>query len=71
MKRVVKSAVAIIVAVFVVYTFYFLWKQSQPKPVVYDLIQPVITDIDKTAMATGEINARVQVELKQIGRAHV
>ncbi len=64
MKRVVKSAVAIIVAVFVVYTFYFLWKQSQPKPVVYDLIQPVITDIDKTAMATGEVNARVQVELK-------
>ncbi len=64
MKKVVKSVVAIIIAVFVIYTFYFLWKQSQPKPVVYDLVQPTVTDVAKTAMATGEVNARVQVELK-------
>ncbi len=64
MKKVFKSAAAIIVVAFVVYTFYFLWKQSQPKQVVYDLVPPITADVSKTTMATGEVDARTQVELK-------
>lgn len=53
-----------LIGAFVIFTFYFLWKQSQPVPVVYELVAPQQRDIVKKTVATGALEARVQVELK-------
>lgn len=64
MKKVIKTSVLVLAGVFVVYTFYFLWKQSQPKPVVYEILTAGKKDIVKQTVATGDIEARTQIELK-------
>jgi len=64
MKKAVKISVLVLAGVFVVYTFYFLWKQSQPKPVVYEILTAEKRDIVKQTVATGDIEARTQIELK-------
>ena len=63
-KKVLKMAGWCLLGVFVLYTFYFLWKQSQPAPVVYELIKPEQRDIVKKTVATGSVEARNQVEVK-------
>ena len=64
MKNVLKTCGWVLVGLFVIYTFYFLWKQSQPAPVVYELVVPEQRDIYKNTVATGTLEARTQVELK-------
>jgi len=64
MKNVLKTTGWVLVAIFVIYTFYFLWKQSQPAPVVYELVTPEQRDVVKKTIATGTLQARNQVELK-------
>ena len=66
MKKVLKIAGWSLVGLFVIYTFYFLWKQSQPAPVVYELIEPQQRDISKITTATGSVEARNQVEVKPL-----
>ena len=63
-KKVLKMAGWCLLGVFVLYTFYFLWKQSQPAPVVYELIKPEQRDIVKKTVATGSVEARNEVEVK-------
>lgn len=64
MKRYLKAIVGTVIGLFVVYTFYFLWKQSQPAPVVYELISPTQGDIQRHCTASGQIDARRQVDVK-------
>ena len=64
MKKVLKTGGWVLVGLFVIYTFYFLWKQSQPAPVVYELVKPEQRDILQQTIATGTLEARNQVELK-------
>jgi HlyD family secretion protein len=64
MKKVLKIGGWVLVGLFVIYTFYFLWKQSQPAPVVYELVKPAQRDIQQKTIATGALEARTQVELK-------
>ena len=64
MKKVLKTGGWVLVGLFVIYTFYFLWKQSQPAPVVYELVAPEQRDVVKQTIATGTLEARTQVELK-------
>ena len=64
MKKVIRIIGAIALTIFVGYTFYFLWKQSQPEPVVYELVSPTQRDIVKKTIATGALESRTQVELK-------
>jgi HlyD family secretion protein len=52
------------VTFFVVYTFYFLWAQSQPKPVVYELLKPAVRTIERSCVATGQIEPRLQISVK-------
>lgn len=66
MKKVLKITVWSLVGLFVLFTFYFLWKQSRPAPVVYELISPQQRDIVKKTTATGNIEARNQVEVKPL-----
>jgi len=64
MKKVLKTSGLVLIGVFVIWTFYLLWKKSQPVPVVYEIIEAVKKDIVKQTLATGDIEARTQVELK-------
>lgn len=64
MKKVIKLIAMALVALLVIYTFYFLWKQSQPKSIVYELVSPQQRDIVRKTIATGTIEARVKVDLK-------
>lgn len=64
MKKVLKICLWCVIGLFVVYTFYFLWQQSQPAPEIYELVVPQKRDIVKKVVATGALEARTQVELK-------
>ncbi len=60
----IKTIIWCLIGAFVVYTFYFLWKQSQPEPEVYELITPAKRDISKSTVATGKLEPRKQVNVK-------
>ena len=64
MKKALKITGWSLLGLFVLYTFYFLWKQSQPAPVIYELVKPEVRDIVKKTVATGDVEARNQVEVK-------
>lgn len=64
MKHYFKLALWCLLGIFVLYTFYFLWKQSQPKEVVYELLTPEVRDIVKTSVASGKVEPRDEVNVK-------
>lgn len=64
MKKYLKIAGWCLAGVFVLYTFYFLWKQSQPQEKVYELITPEQRDIVKVTVASGNVEPRDEVSIK-------
>ena len=64
MKRYSKLIIAAIVALIFIGTFVFLWKKSQPKPVVYNEFTPKVTDVSKMTVITGKIEPRNEVNVK-------
>jgi len=63
-KNIYKKVLWALLLCFVVYTFYFLWAQSQPKPDVYELLTPQQRTIQRVCVATGAIESRKQIEVK-------
>lgn len=45
-------------------TFYYLYKKSEKKPVVYEVESPQITNIIKKTVATGSVVPRNEIEIK-------
>lgn len=64
MKKYFKMGLWALAALFVLYTFYILWRQSQPKVVVYELLSPEVRDIVKTSVASGKVEPRDEVNVK-------
>lgn len=64
MKKILRFFGWVLVVLFVLFTFYFIWKQAQPIPVVYQLVKPEKRDLARTTVATGELVSRTQVELR-------
>ena len=64
MKKYIKRIVWTVVALFAVYTFYFLWKQSQPKTKVYEVLTPTVRTLEKKSVANGKVEPRDEVNLK-------
>jgi len=64
MKRVLKIAFLIIIAISFVWTIFFLYKKSQPKPIVFETKTPFITNVIKKTVATGSIVPRKEIEIK-------
>lgn len=64
MKHPIRIALGVLFALFVLYTFYFLWKQSQPREVVYELLSPEVRDIEKKSVASGKVEPRDEVNIK-------
>ena len=64
MKKTLRIIGLCLLALFVVYTLYFLWQQSQPVPTVYELVSPEQRTLVKRTTVAGSMEARRQVAVK-------
>ena len=64
MKKYFKLILAAIIALVFIGTFVFLWKQSQPQPIVYDEFTPEVKDVVRSTIVTGKIEPRDEVNVK-------
>ena len=66
MKRFLGWAAGIVFAAIVIGTGVFLYKKSQTKPVVYQVVQPIRADIARKTVATGAVVPRKEVLVKPL-----
>ena len=64
MKKALKILLWIIVAAIIAGTFYFLYRNSQPKEERYATVNPEITDIRRTTVLNGKIEPRDEIQIK-------
>lgn len=64
MKKYLKIFLWSMCGLFVLYTFYYLYEQSQPKVKVYEVLTPETRDIVKTSVASGQVEPRDEVNIK-------
>ncbi len=64
MRKFIKLFFALLVLMIFVGTFVFLWRKSQPQPIVYEEFTPELGDINKTSIVTGKIEPRNEVSVK-------
>lgn len=64
MKKFFKIALLVLLAVGVVWTFWFLWQKSRPKVKKYTIEAVVIGSIDKRTVATGKVEPRNEILIK-------
>lgn len=62
--RVLRITGLCLLAMFVVYTLYYLWQKSQPEPAVYELVGVEQRTIVKRTTVAGSMEARRQVAIK-------
>ncbi len=63
-RKVIKVAAIILVALLFIGTFVFLYQKSQPKQVAYETLPVETTDLEKTTVATGKIEPRDEILIK-------
>lgn len=63
-KKIMRTLLLAIVFAAVAGTFYFLWQKAQPVVTVYEIVTPVIGDVETKAVATGNVEPRYEVEIK-------
>ena len=64
MKKFLKIALLVIVAVTVIWTFWFLWKKSIPVVKKYEIENVSIGTIEKKTVATGKVDPRNEILIK-------
>lgn len=64
MKKYLKIALLVIIAIILVGTFVFLYQKSQPKVAVYETVTPEVTDLEKSTVATGKVEPRDEILIK-------
>lgn len=64
MKRVLKIVMGLLFMALLVATFIFLWQKSQPKKIVYKLEIPKLDTLQRSAVATGNVEPRDEVLIK-------
>ena len=64
MKKFSKYIITALIALFVIGTFVFLYKQSRPKEVRYQELEATVMDIQRTTVVTGKIIPRNEVNIK-------
>jgi HlyD family secretion protein len=64
MKKFFKITGLILLAVIFIGTLVFLYKKSQPKPEIFEVKNPEITNIIKKTVATGSVEPRKEIEIK-------
>src|SRR5574344_2065689 len=64
MKKYVKIAMFVIVALIFLGTFAFLYNKSKPKEVKYEIYKTTVSDLEKSTVATGTIVPRDEILIK-------
>lgn len=64
MKRFFKILVWLLIIAVFAGTFIFLYKNSQPKIVTYDIVTPSTNTIERATVLTGKIEPRDEIEIK-------
>jgi HlyD family secretion protein len=64
MKRVLTRLLFVVVAIPILASFFYLYKKSQAKPVVFQTELAEVTDITKKTVATGSVVPRQSVDVK-------
>lgn len=64
MKRLVPFLVVVLIIGVFAGTLLFLYRKSQEQPVVFEIQQPLVTDIVKKTVATGSLVPRQEIEIK-------
>lgn len=64
MKKFFKTALWILVAVIFIGTFVYLYLNSRPKDVEYEIVNPSTETIERTTVLTGKIEPRDEIEIK-------
>jgi HlyD family secretion protein len=64
MKKFFKITGLILLGFIFIGTLVFLYKKSQPKPEIYEVKTPEITNIIKKTVATGSVEPRKEIEIK-------
>jgi HlyD family secretion protein len=64
MKKFFKISGLILLGIIFIGTLVFLYKKSQPKPEIYEVKTPEITNIIKKTVATGSVEPRKEIEVK-------
>ena len=60
-KKIFRILLIVVIIGSVIATFYFLWKKSQPKVVVYELLDVKRDTLETKTLATGKIEPRDEV----------
>ena len=63
-KKYLKIGILVAVAAIFIWTFVFLWQKSRPEIIVYNVVSPEMTDLEKTTVATGKVEPRDEVLIK-------
>lgn len=63
-QKIVKISLGVILIGVLIWTFYFLYKKSEEKPLVYDTAETITTDIINKTVATGSVVPRKEIEIK-------
>lgn len=64
MKTILKWLLVVLVALPILASFFYLYRKSQAKPVVYETEMAEVTDIIKKTVATGNVTPRQSVDVK-------
>ena len=64
MKKTFRVIGLCLLALYVVYTLYYLWQRSQPVATVYELVSPEQRNIVRQTTVAGSMEARMQVDVK-------
>lgn len=64
MKKFMKIAVLVLIAIVFIGTFVFLYQKSQPEKVSYQVLKAETKDLVQITVATGKIEPRDEVEIK-------
>jgi HlyD family secretion protein len=64
MKKIIRIVLVILFVLLFFWTFWFLYKKSQSKPIIYKTELPFVTNIIKKTVATGAVKPRNEIEIK-------
>lgn len=64
MKKFFKIFIWILVGVLFIGTFVYLYFNSKPEEIAYEIVEPQYGDIERTTVLTGKIEPRDEIEIK-------
>lgn len=64
MKKAGIIILSLIIVGAILYSFYMLWKQSQPDPVVYEILEAKYADLERNTVFIGKIAPEKEVPIK-------